>query len=63
MQNCPCCSDKLLRHVKGGSTYWLCRSCWQEMPVFELEDRQAESPLLHPLHHKSLSNSIALNQA
>jgi ribosomal protein L37AE/L43A len=49
MANCPCCSDKLLRHIKGSSIYWFCRSCWQEMPVFESKVKQAESTIMYPL--------------
>jgi hypothetical protein len=30
---CPCCSEQLLRHARtGGSIYWFCSHCWQEMP-------------------------------
>lgn len=29
---CPCCSEKLLRHVRQGKVYWFCTHCWQEMP-------------------------------
>lgn len=32
MNICPCCSGKLLRHVRHGNVYWFCRHCWQEMP-------------------------------
>jgi hypothetical protein len=35
MSTCPCCSDRLLRHVRQGKLYWLCRSCWAEMPNFD----------------------------
>ncbi len=34
MADCPCCSHTLLQHVRGSLTYWFCRHCWQEMPVF-----------------------------
>jgi DNA-directed RNA polymerase subunit M/transcription elongation factor TFIIS len=36
MNYCPCCSDVLLKHVNSHETYWFCRQCWQEMPVFDL---------------------------
>ena len=36
MPSCPCCSDQLLRHIRSAQIYWFCRSCWQEMPVFNL---------------------------
>lgn len=32
MPECPCCSEKLLRHVRQGKVYWFCTHCWQEMP-------------------------------
>ena len=32
MINCPCCSDRMLRHVRGNRIYLFCPSCWQEMP-------------------------------
>lgn len=31
---CPCCSGRLLAHVRSSQVYWFCRNCWQEMPVF-----------------------------
>lgn len=37
MTNCPCCSDKLIRHIRGHEIYWFCRTCWQEMPVLNHE--------------------------
>ncbi len=33
MNNCPCCSDQLLRHIHNHEVYFFCRTCWQEMPV------------------------------
>jgi DNA-directed RNA polymerase subunit M/transcription elongation factor TFIIS len=35
MNYCPCCSDLLLPHIRASGTYWFCRSCWQEMPIYE----------------------------
>ncbi|HHP7244503.1 MAG TPA: hypothetical protein ACFE0H_07440, partial [Elainellaceae cyanobacterium] len=34
MATCPCCSDRLLRHIRGHQTIWFCRQCWQPMPEF-----------------------------
>ncbi|NJP08179.1 MAG: hypothetical protein HC866_00815 [Leptolyngbyaceae cyanobacterium RU_5_1] len=31
MNPCPFCSDILLRHVRVGQTYWLCRHCRLEI--------------------------------
>ncbi len=36
MNNCPCCSNLLLKHWKQGRTYWYCASCRQEMPNLKL---------------------------
>jgi len=35
MHNCPCCSTKLLRHVRSNSIYWYCPHCREEMPDLE----------------------------
>jgi hypothetical protein len=32
---CPCCSNPLLRHVSFNRTYWFCSHCYQEMPDIE----------------------------
>lgn len=37
MTTCPCCSDKMLQHIRHSQIYWFCRSCWQEMPSWEAE--------------------------
>jgi hypothetical protein len=37
MNNCTCCSNVLLRHIRGNEVYWFCRNCWQTMPVFSEE--------------------------
>ncbi|MGI0488214.1 hypothetical protein ACN4EK_22460 [Pantanalinema rosaneae CENA516] len=29
--SCPFCSHVLLRHVRSGSVYWLCRRCREEI--------------------------------
>lgn len=36
MNYCPCCSNLLLEHIRGAESYWFCRHCWQEMPVYNL---------------------------
>lgn len=33
MNNCPCCSTRLLRQIRSREVYLFCRKCWQEMPV------------------------------
>lgn len=32
MNNCPCCSSTLLRHIRSSQIYWYCPHCKQEMP-------------------------------
>ncbi len=39
MSTCPCCSDVLLRHIRGNEVYWFCRNCWQQMPALEVQKR------------------------
>jgi ribosomal protein L37AE/L43A len=34
--DCPCCSNRMLRHFRQQQVYWFCRECWQEMPVYNL---------------------------
>lgn len=34
MNNCPCCAEPLLRHIRHNEIYWYCTSCHQEMPNF-----------------------------
>ncbi|EKQ68538.1 hypothetical protein OsccyDRAFT_3076 [Leptolyngbyaceae cyanobacterium JSC-12] len=31
MASCPFCSDVLLRHIRSGQAYWLCRRCRTEI--------------------------------
>lgn len=30
---CPCCDNKLLRHISANKIYWFCQHCRQEMPL------------------------------
>lgn len=43
MTNCLCCSDRLLRHIRGHEIYWFYRTCWQEMPV--MSEKKCSLPL------------------
>jgi ribosomal protein L37AE/L43A len=38
LNQCPCCSEQLLRHTRQGHIYWFCSRCWQEMPNFSVTD-------------------------
>ncbi|NER21652.1 MAG: hypothetical protein F6J86_19165 [Symploca sp. SIO1B1] len=33
MDNCPCCSDTLLRQVDRNGIYFFCQHCRQKMPT------------------------------
>jgi ribosomal protein L37AE/L43A len=32
---CPICANQVLRHIRSGTVYWLCRHCRQAVPVLE----------------------------
>ncbi|HEY9625778.1 MAG TPA: hypothetical protein V6C84_00615 [Coleofasciculaceae cyanobacterium] len=32
LNDCPCCSEPLLRHARHGHIYWFCSHCHREMP-------------------------------
>ncbi|HAA33416.1 MAG TPA: hypothetical protein DCE56_43955 [Cyanobacteria bacterium UBA8553] len=32
MNQCPCCSAQLLRHIRHNRIYWFCSRCRQDMP-------------------------------
>ncbi|MCJ8280074.1 MAG: hypothetical protein MJK14_09210 [Rivularia sp. ALOHA_DT_140] len=38
MNYCPCCKDILLCHISHNHIYWFCPSCWQKMPVCDLQN-------------------------
>jgi ribosomal protein L37AE/L43A len=46
MITCPCCSAKVLRHIRHGSIYWFCPHCWQEVPDLELKMGTNSKPSL-----------------
>jgi hypothetical protein len=33
----------MLQHIHNSHTYWFCRSCWQEMPVLEGDNKSFSS--------------------
>ncbi|MEL7036844.1 MAG: hypothetical protein AAFO04_14655 [Cyanobacteria bacterium J06592_8] len=59
MNNCPCCSSTLLRHIRHSEVYWYCPHCREEMPNFDpykeaialLTDKQL------PVHPKKRSST------
>ncbi|HBL61405.1 MAG TPA: hypothetical protein DDZ80_24150 [Cyanobacteria bacterium UBA8803] len=38
MNDCPCCSNRLLRHIRHNTIYWYCSRCRQAMPVLDEGD-------------------------
>ncbi|MEA5464779.1 hypothetical protein [Leptothoe sp. PORK10 BA2] len=32
MNNCLCCNNSLLRHIRHSNIYWYCSTCRQDMP-------------------------------
>ncbi len=53
MASCPFCSDILLRHVRSGQSYWLCRRCRTEILDHRVEpksgDRSPEEVVNDPI--------------
>ncbi|MDF5716694.1 MAG: hypothetical protein PUP93_23190 [Rhizonema sp. NSF051] len=50
--NCPCCGDSLLRHVRQGEVYWFCQSCRQEVPLLSvncLSSKETKNPVAQSL--------------
>lgn len=64
MTNCPLCSDILLRHVRSGHTYWLCRRCRVEIGEVRGQLTKALGNCSHPLtmlaNHPASSSSAGL---
>jgi hypothetical protein len=43
----------LLEHIRGAETYWFCRHCWQEMPVYNLSESSLfTEPVMRKLPRK-----------
>ncbi|OKH54853.1 hypothetical protein NIES2130_27815 [Scytonema sp. HK-05] len=67
MNNCPCCSSPLLRHIRHQEVYWFCRSCWQAMPVFS-QEKCTSLPEVYvrefptKLEKREKSNVLCLNE-
>jgi len=55
LNECPCCSEQLLRHARHGQVYWFCLHCRQEMPnlvaVLTTGDRK-------PIHSTEKTNNL-----
>lgn len=56
IHSCPCCSDRLLMHVRHSGVYWFCRHCWQEMPIAAAVDYQ---PIATVLNSPELRQTLA----
>jgi len=68
MTKCPVCSDVLLRHIRSGRSYWLCRSCrleisgHQTVPTVEQVVETFAVPR-SPTHHSELATKPDLRLA
>ncbi len=53
MATCPLCSDILLRHIRSGQPYWLCRRCRLEIleESYPVHDRSGIPLPLIPVEH------------
>ncbi|BAY07535.1 hypothetical protein [Calothrix sp. NIES-2098] len=63
MSYCPCCSDVLLKHIRGSEVYWFCRHCWQEMPKLELNSSLFPEAAIEELpkvlqHQKKVNTNV-----
>jgi hypothetical protein len=47
MNDCPCCSNRLLRHWKNNTIAWYCLNCRQEMPNFDLMIKKQQVKLFY----------------
>ena len=52
MNQCPCCSNTLLRQVRHGRVNWFCSHCWIEVPPASTENHPVRSR--RPIVHNSL---------
>ena len=43
MNYCPCCHEKLLRHICRNRVYWFCPNCRQEMPLLREDTKNRKS--------------------
>lgn len=63
MNQCPCCSNTLLRHWEQKKTYWYCRTCRQEMPNLDIVElvshyQLKNNELMDKLVAKSTKKSV-----
>lgn len=59
MNNCPCCSSTLLRHVRHSQIYWYCPHCKEEMP--NLRDWILAKTIVSPVKQHSIQAQKALS--
>lgn len=60
MATCPLCSDILLRHLRSGKPYWLCRRCRVE--ILEKKDATAKNYPTHEVSPKTLPTHMPAHQ-
>ncbi|AFY34290.1 hypothetical protein Cal7507_3902 [Calothrix sp. PCC 7507] len=61
MNYCPCCSGRLLPHIRSSQLYWFCRHCWQDMPLIFSKDLNLLPNIVtgevpHQVHQRKLAN-------
>ena len=56
MNNCPCCSNQMLRHSRNSQIYWYCPHCRQEMP--NLVDKLKKQIILNSFSEHSCQVAI-----
>ncbi|MBW4471378.1 MAG: hypothetical protein KME45_13375 [Stenomitos rutilans HA7619-LM2] len=61
MATCPLCSDILLRHLRSGKPYWLCRRCRVE--ILEKKDLTAKNYPAHEASPRALPLPIPAHHA
>ncbi|MEH2106195.1 hypothetical protein [Nostoc sp.] len=68
MNYCLCCSSVLLQHLRGAKTYWFCRHCWQEMPVYNTNESSSFADAVmgklprKPQKEKRRNNPVTVSQ-
>ncbi|XGV96010.1 MAG: hypothetical protein ACAF41_25145 [Leptolyngbya sp. BL-A-14] len=60
MTTCPLCSDILLRHLRSGKPYWLCRRC--RIELLEKKDLAEKITATTDANHKALSLHNPIHQ-
>lgn len=61
---CPCCSGRLIHQISHHRDYWFCRTCWEEMPILEIQVAKIDRlKYQHQIDRNSLANLIKPKKA